>query len=542
MVLNINNTYLMESLLTLERKELKIVKPSSINSSNNMLRNRPTSTRPSSSRLRNKIDSTYSYFTNKVDPIISSCVTNFLLAQPKDIISALKLHFKKLKNIIINDNNTFDDILCYNPKKTQKIYFTYELGPILSKIIEKIAEFQPLDVVDYINEQLANNDFIRYISSSSNNFNEKNENEIKQNNIPLSSRRNKLNDAINLANTIGVPVLEANYLLKTHVIEIIENKEIVTTDNSEVQNNKVFKTMETATTNTTKTPTTTTPNNDNMKNIQISFLGMNNSGKTSIINALQGNFNMKMKPSLGFKPTTMMLGENINVKFYDLGGGAKIRDIWSLYYHDIHAIVYVFDASLKGDEMSNSIKLFNTTIINAYLHNKPLLILANKQDKLDVISCDDIWKRINIDSLDSNNITLADCSSFISKTSNIFNEIIKNENDANKDSNENGTIIIPQIPQDTTIDNRLEIALESFLIIIQKDFSNLDKRVNYDILQKKNDEIKKRLERERKVLRNKIAVAFQHMISPELLPENLPLPGPDDAFTKEEGECLCVCV
>ena len=48
----------------------------------------------------------------------------------------------------------------------------------------------------------------------------------------------------------------------------------------------------------------------------------------------------------------------------------------------------------------------------------------------------------------------------------------------------------------------------------------------------------KRLERERKVLRNKIALAFKEQIEPSLLPENLPSVNPEDTFTETEGERL----
>jgi small GTP-binding protein len=112
----------------------------------------------------------------------------------------------------------------------------------------------------------------------------------------------------------------------------------------------------------------------------------------------------------------MMLGENINVKFYDLGGGVKIRGIWAEYYHDVHAVIYVFDASIKVEkELNESVELFKNTINHPLLLNKPLLILANKQDKEDTLSSSKISELLNLKESKNQNIVVIECSSFISK-------------------------------------------------------------------------------------------------------------------------------
>ena len=47
---------------------------------------------------------------------------------------------------------------------------------------------------------------------------------------------------------------------------------------------------------------------------------------------MQADYDSKAKPTLGFRPTTMMLGETMKIKLFDLGGGKKIRDIWEQYF------------------------------------------------------------------------------------------------------------------------------------------------------------------------------------------------------------------
>ena len=38
----------------------------------------------------------------------------------------------------------------------------------------------------------------------------------------------------------------------------------------------------------------------------------------------------------------MMLDESVKVKFYDIGGSKKIRDIWDQYYHDVQKNIIIY--------------------------------------------------------------------------------------------------------------------------------------------------------------------------------------------------------
>ena len=439
------------------------------------------------SRLH-KMDDTYSYFSKKVDPIISPCVANFLFVQPEDVLSALRSYFNSIK--AGTSAHSFEDISCYNPKKSQKLYFAYNFGPIISKIIDSIATFQPVNVVDFICVQLANTEFSDICGVTS-----RNENNIEQE-TKVKSTRNKLSDAINLANSIASPVAET-----------IEKSKAIPTFVATKPEVPVSKQTDRAISEATTT----------VKNIQITLLGMGGSGKTSIINALQGKFEEKTKPSLGFKPTAMMLGDNINVKFYDLGGGSKIRSIWTDYYHDVHAVIYVFDSSLTGNELKESVSLFQSTMIHASLCQKPVMIIANKQDKEGSLSSSELSKALDLRNLLSSSVSFIECSSFISKNGSVFHG-------ESADT-----------PKDCAVDPRFETGLELFLGNIQKDFSKLNQRVVNDIEKRRLEDVQKRIERERKVLKNKIALAFAEQIDPSLLPENLPKANPDDCFGEIDG-------
>ena len=402
---------------------------------------------PSSSSSKG-IHSTYQYFNKKVDPVISPCVANFLFKQPMDIISALRKYFENMKTGM--GIGFFDEIDCYNPKINQKMYFTYNFGPVISKIIDLIAASQPADVVDFISIQLMSKNIANVFSGI-----------IKSdgvNDVTVSAARNKLNGAINLANAIQNPALKT--FQKPIVISPLKSPK--SPSRAKISNGLAVS------------PTSAIP--VVVRNIQITMLGLGGGGKTSIINALQGRFELKMKPSLGFKPTAMMLGENINVKFYDLGGGPKIRSIWSEYYHDVHAVIYVFDASLLGDDLTESVALFVSTMEHPSLSNKPLLVLANKQDKEGAISSLELSVLLTSKMKNIEKCSFAECSSFTFKSNSTkFPSPIVNANSHNSPRSSN------IIPDDFIVDPRFESALEKFLEKIQNNFESLDKRVCDDI-------------------------------------------------------------
>lgn len=140
---------------------------------------------PTSSRLRMKIDQTYSYLAKQVDPIIAPCVATFVFYQPIDVISALRTYFSNHQIKM-----PFEGLVCYDPKKSQKNYFAVSLEPILSKVVDAIAAAQPSEVVLFICGELDKN--VAHFDDI-----------CGENLMTTSSPRNKLSDTIELANTVA---------------------------------------------------------------------------------------------------------------------------------------------------------------------------------------------------------------------------------------------------------------------------------------------------------------------------------------------------
>ncbi|CAB1115611.1 unnamed protein product [Ectocarpus sp. CCAP 1310/34] len=121
------------------------------------------------------------------------------------------------------------------------------------------------------------------------------------------------------------------------------------------------------------------PSKPKQKLAVILLLGLDGAGKTTLLGTLQGEQNPRVRPSVGFKPVTMMLSDELKVKFYDLGGGKNIRSIWNKYYHDAHGLLYVVDGA-DGDRWGQSKDIFFAATSHKYLQGKPLALILNKED------------------------------------------------------------------------------------------------------------------------------------------------------------------
>merc|ERR1711991_701785 len=87
------------------------------------------------------------------------------------------------------------------------------------------------------------------------------------------------------------------------------------------------------------------------------------------------------------------------------------------------------------------------------------------------------------------------------------------------------------------IDDRIESNLESLIRTVQDNFITLDERVVTDSKIKAKEDQKKRLQRERTVLKNKIILAFADTVKEEFKPDETDLKksNPEDFFTADEG-------
>jgi len=478
-----------------------------------------------SGRLQKKIDLTYNYFLEEVDPIIGDCITHLLCAQPTDVPAAMLSYLKKksadLKAAeeaanpksapssaedatpVAEDEaagpatETVEEEAAEppveeerkRPKKEQKLYLAMSIGPVVAKLVNRVAITRPKRVIDFLCKELNSMIFGSAAPPSSGDVDADEVDDRFAAYGTFIPGKKPHEPSIPPTDALEQPEVALFPASDDDAAAAAAAEEPQADSTSgDVATQAVVATVETKVVVTEEEPKAP------LRNLQLAILGMDNAGKSSILNVLEGKSDAKTRPTIGFRPIAMMLNEDTRVRFYDLGGGEKIRDIWSQYYHDVHAVVYVFDASDEA-RLQSAVDLFKSTIKNAFLAGKPLLIFCNKQDVPGAKKGSELAELLNL-AADFPSAQLVECCA-------------------------------------NSADASIEKSLESLLALVQDKYELLNERVELDTKQKTLDEAKKRLERERKVLRNKIAAAFPDDVDPKFKPD-LPA-SPEDSFTMDEG-------
>lgn len=131
------------------------------------------------------------------------------------------------------------------------------------------------------------------------------------------------------------------------------------------------------------------------KTIVLLIVGLDNAGKSMILNHISGESDQNVLPTIGFR-TVSLKHKSYSIKIYDLGGSSQIRALWPKYYNDIHGLIYVVDASDISRLAENKL-VFNELITHEHISTKPILLLANKQDVNGAIDELDIVENLDVE-------------------------------------------------------------------------------------------------------------------------------------------------
>ncbi|ORZ36773.1 ADP-ribosylation factor family-domain-containing protein [Catenaria anguillulae PL171] len=109
---------------------------------------------------------------------------------------------------------------------------------------------------------------------------------------------------------------------------------------------------------------------------RILMVGLDGSGKTTILNRIRGGATFHdVETTNGFNLETVDVN-GATLTIWDIGG--KCLPLYYHYYQDAHAFVFVIDSS---DEMRmKQVSMELTHVLKASRVNRPVLILANKQE------------------------------------------------------------------------------------------------------------------------------------------------------------------
>ncbi|CCI48710.1 unnamed protein product [Albugo candida] len=137
-------------------------------------------------------------------------------------------------------------------------------------------------------------------------------------------------------------------------------------------------------------------------NVQILVIGLDNSGKTTLINHLKPRKSQtkEIVPTIGFQ-VEQFSKANLNFTVFDMSGQNRYRNLWETYYDDVKAIIFVLDSTdairlcVVKDELQ---QLLTHKAIAS--NNAPILFFANKMDLPQALSPVECMEQMELHTLE----------------------------------------------------------------------------------------------------------------------------------------------
>lgn len=137
-------------------------------------------------------------------------------------------------------------------------------------------------------------------------------------------------------------------------------------------------------------------------------LGLDNSGKTTILKKLSDEDISQISPTQGFNIKSL-IHEGFKLNVWDIGGQKSIRPYWRNYYDQTDALIYVIDSADKKRIEETGIEL-QQLLDEEKLADSPLLIMANKQDLVSAMSLEEIDEELKLSSIRGRTWKILPCS------------------------------------------------------------------------------------------------------------------------------------
>jgi len=131
---------------------------------------------------------------------------------------------------------------------------------------------------------------------------------------------------------------------------------------------------------------------------RILLLGLDGAGKTSILYKVKLNENILTIPTVGFNVETVSPCKGVSFTVWDVGGQYKIRQLWRYYFQNSQGLIYVVDSSdtLRFAESSEEL---HAIMNNDEMRDVPVVVIANKQDLPNAVSCGEMASKLGLDKL-----------------------------------------------------------------------------------------------------------------------------------------------
>merc|ERR1711968_435311 len=128
--------------------------------------------------------------------------------------------------------------------------------------------------------------------------------------------------------------------------------------------------------------------------VRILMLGLDNSGKTSILKRLSDEDITHIMPTQGFNIKSL-LHEGFKLNVWDIGGQKTIRPYWKNYFENTDALIYVVDSSDRR-RLEEAAEELSELTEEDKLGGIPVLVFANKQDLMNATPAEEVVEAMGL--------------------------------------------------------------------------------------------------------------------------------------------------
>ncbi|KAG8585071.1 hypothetical protein GDO81_004883 [Engystomops pustulosus] len=145
------------------------------------------------------------------------------------------------------------------------------------------------------------------------------------------------------------------------------------------------------------------------KQSRVVMLGLDFSGKSTILYKLKMNQTVETFPTVGFNVESLEIAKNVFVTVWDVGGQDKLRSNWKEYLEDTDVLIYVVDSTEKVRVQDATAELLSI-LNNENMAGVPFLVLANKQDLPEAMSTSELVNILKLENYDDRAWEIQGCS------------------------------------------------------------------------------------------------------------------------------------
>ena len=133
------------------------------------------------------------------------------------------------------------------------------------------------------------------------------------------------------------------------------------------------------------------------KEMRILMVGLDASGKTTILYKLKLGEVVTTIPTIGFNVETVQY-KKIEFTVWDVGGQDKIRPLWRHYFQNTQGLIFVVDSNDR-ERVGESSEELSKILREDELKDSKLLVFLNKQDLPNAMSVAEVTDKLGLHAL-----------------------------------------------------------------------------------------------------------------------------------------------